>query len=156
MTMRRWKPAAIGYGRFHSGMSVKEGSWPLLAAHFPDLATLPVVRSRGRRQRYFRPPRLATTPQRVRCLIFPLYQPGAELDLLALRPGEALALCARSGGWYESSRERLEEFTRWLVQTPAYAHELRRRRCRRKPPFSVCWQPERRDQHAALQPGCAS
>ena len=103
------------------GMSAKEGSWPLLAAHFPDLATLPVIRSRGRRQRYLRPPRLATTPQRVRCLIFPLYRPGAELDLLALRPGEALELCARSGGWYESSRERLEEFTRWLVQTPAYA-----------------------------------
>ena len=38
-----------------------------------------------------------------------------------MRPGEALELCARSGGWYESSRERLEEFTGWLARTPAYA-----------------------------------
>lgn len=103
------------------GLSVKEGSWPLLAPHFPGLATTPVVRTRQRRQRYVRPPRMATEPQPVRCLVFPLYQPGAGVELIALRPGEALELCARSGGWYESSRERLGEFTGWLARTPAYA-----------------------------------
>ncbi len=103
------------------GLSVKEGSWPLLAPHFPDLATTPVVRTRQRRQRYVRPLRMATEPQLARCLVFPLYQPGAGVELFALRPGEALALCARSGGWYENSRERLGEFTGWLARMPAYA-----------------------------------
>jgi hypothetical protein len=103
------------------GLSVKEGSWPLLAASFPELATTPVVRTRQRRQRYLWPPKLASAPAPVSCLVFPLYQPGASVDLVALRPGEALALCARSGGWFESSPERLEELTRWLARTPAYA-----------------------------------
>ena len=34
------------------GLSVKEGSWPLLAPHFPDLAGAPLIRTRSRRQRY--------------------------------------------------------------------------------------------------------
>ena len=57
----------------------------------------------------------------MRCLVFPLYQPGAGVELIALEPGEALELCARSGGWYESSRERLGELTDWLGRLPAYA-----------------------------------
>jgi hypothetical protein len=80
------------------GLSVKEGSWPLLVPHFPDLIDAPVVSTRERRQRYLHPPRLAAAPQPVRCLVFPLYRPGAAVDLLKLRPGEALELCARSGG----------------------------------------------------------
>ncbi|MFZ1428882.1 MAG: hypothetical protein WAS21_19160 [Geminicoccaceae bacterium] len=103
------------------GLSVKEGSWGLLAPRFPDIASAPVVRTRGRRQRYIRPPRMASTPQHIRCLVFPLYRAGTPFELLKLRAGEALELCARSGGWYESSRERLQELTRWLERTPAYA-----------------------------------
>jgi hypothetical protein len=103
------------------GLSVKEGSWPLLVPHFPDLIDAPVVSTRERRQRYLHPPRLAAAPQPVRCLVFPLYRPGAAVDLLKLRPGEALELCARSGGWFESSPERLKELTRWFARTPAYA-----------------------------------
>ena len=103
------------------GLSVKEGSWPLLAPHFPDLARAPVVRTRRRRQRYLTPPRATATSQPVRCLVFPLYGPGAGLELTPLRPGEALALCAHSGGWYESSPARLAELVGWLGGKPAYA-----------------------------------
>ena len=103
------------------GLSVKEGSWPLLASHFPELARTPVVRTRQRRQRYVAPPRATATPQPVRCLVFPLYQPGAGMELTPLRPGEALALCAHSGGWYESSPARLAELVGWLGGRPAYA-----------------------------------
>ena len=103
------------------GLSVKEGSWPLLAPHFPALADAPLIRSRARRQRYLANLRRATRPQPVRCLVFPLYQPGAPLELTALRPGEALELSARSGGWYENSRARLAEFVDWIGATPAYA-----------------------------------
>ena len=103
------------------GLSVKEGSWPILAPHFPALSRAPLVRTRGRRQRYLTPPLVATEPQPVRCLVFPRYEPGARLELLPLRPGESLQLCARSGGWYESSPERLAELVAWLGTRPAYA-----------------------------------
>ena len=102
------------------GLSVKEGSWPLVQPHFPHLPAAPIVRTRGRRQRYLQPPRFATAPQPVRCLIFPCYHQGAAVELAALRSGEALTLCAQSGGWYESSRERLAEFVQWLERMPAY------------------------------------
>lgn len=119
-----YAPLEVGSNRLWPvpfGLSVKEGSWGLLAPHFPAIAVTPVVRTRGRRQRYIRPPRMAGAPQHVRCLIFPLYRPGAPLERVRLRPGEALELCARSGGWYESSRDRLAELARWLERTPAYA-----------------------------------
>ncbi|MFO1049885.1 MAG: hypothetical protein U1E52_18540 [Geminicoccaceae bacterium] len=102
-------------------MSVKEGSWPLLAQHFPGLARAPVIRTRGRRQRYVTPPAWAAAPAPVRCLVFPLYVAGEPLEPLRLAPGEALALLARSGGWYESSPERLAELTQWVGEVPAYA-----------------------------------
>jgi hypothetical protein len=103
------------------GLSAKEGSWPLLAPHFPALATAHVIRTRQRRQRYVAPPRWAAGPVPVRCLLFPLYAAGEPLSLIRLEPGEALAILARTGGWYENSSDRLAELTGWLGTLPAYA-----------------------------------
>jgi hypothetical protein len=105
------------------GLSVKERSWPLLAPHFPDLSAAAVIRTRTRqrRQRYVSVSRMATRPQPIRCLVFPLYRAGEPLELTKLRPGEALELLGRSGGWYESSRERLAELVDWVGGIPAYA-----------------------------------
>lgn len=103
------------------GLSVKEGSWPVLAPHFPDLAKAPLIRTRARRQRYVAPPGMAKRPQAVSCLVFPLYQPGAPVELTPLEPAETLQLLARSGGWYESSRDRLAALVDWIGATPAYA-----------------------------------
>ena len=63
----------------------------------------------------------AAGPVPVRCLVFPIYGAGETLALIRLDPGEALALLARSGGWYESSSERLGELTEWLGALPAFA-----------------------------------
>ncbi len=57
----------------------------------------------------------------MRSLVFPLYAPGTPLEVVRLEPGETLALCARSGGWYESSPERVRELADWIGTTPAYA-----------------------------------
>jgi hypothetical protein len=103
------------------GLSVKEGSWPVLAPHFPMLERAPVVRTRRRRMRYVAPPRFADGPVTARCLVFPLYQPGAPLELTRLEPGEALQLLVRSGGWYESSRDRVAALVDWIAAVPAYA-----------------------------------
>ena len=103
------------------GLSVKEGSWPLLRPAFPALARAPVIRTPQRRQRYVAPREWAAGPVPVRCLVFPLYGAGEPIALIRLDPGEALALLARSGGWYESSSERLGELTEWLGALPAYA-----------------------------------
>lgn len=103
------------------GLSLKEGSWPLLASQFPALAQAPVIRTRQRRQRYVAPPSWAAGPVPVRCLVFPLYASGEPLRLIRLEPAEALAILAHSGGWYESSSERLAELVDWLGTLPAYA-----------------------------------
>ena len=103
------------------GLSVKEGSWPVLGPHFPGLARAPVVRTRRRRMRYVAAPAMAPAPVPARCLVFPLYQPGAPVELTPLEPGESLQLLVRSGGWYESSRERLAALVDWIAATPAYA-----------------------------------
>lgn len=102
-------------------LSAKEGSWPLLAPYFPSLRTSPVLRSRARRQRYVTAPLQATAPHRAKALVFPLYTPDAGCDVVRLTAEEALGLCARSGGWFESSPERLAALVRWFEEIPAFA-----------------------------------
>ena len=103
------------------GLSAKEGSWPILAPYFPQLARAPLVRTRRRRQRYLAPPALARGPFPAACLVFPLYQPGAPAELTRLEPAESLQLLTRSGGWYENSRDRLAALVDWIGSLPAYA-----------------------------------
>ena len=71
------------------GLSVKEGSWPLLAPHFPALADAPLIRSRARRQRYLANLRRATRPQPVRLPDLPTIPAGSatRADGAATRRG---------------------------------------------------------------------
>ena len=103
------------------GLSVKEGSWPILGPLFPALAGAPPIRTRQRRQRYLTPPAFAAGPLPASCLVFPLYQPGAALELTPLEPQETLQLLTRSGGWYENSPDRLAALVSWIGALPAYA-----------------------------------
>ena len=103
------------------GLSVKEGSWPVLGPLFPALAGAPLIRTRHRRQRYLAPPAFAAGPLPASCLVFPLYQPGAALELTPLEPQETLQLLTRSGGWYENSPDRLAALVSWIGALPAYA-----------------------------------
>ena len=80
-----------------------------------------VIHTAAHQQRYLLPPSFVATPQRVRSLVFPLYAPGTPLEVVRLDPGETLAFCTRSGGWYESSPERVRELADWIGTTPAYA-----------------------------------
>ena len=104
------------------GLSVKDGSWPLLEPHFPDLSRTAVIRTRARRQRYLRPPSFATTPQRVRSLVFPLYAARRHRSRWF---GSSRARPWRSAPGAEAGtkarRERLRELADWIGTTPAYA-----------------------------------
>ncbi len=102
-------------------MSVKEGSWPVLAPHFAGLAGAPVIRTRQRRQRYLAPRAFAARPMPASCLVFPLYRPGTTVEMTPLEPAEALQLLTRSGGWYENSPDRLAALVDWIAELPAYA-----------------------------------
>jgi hypothetical protein len=79
------------------------------------------VRTRARRQRYVAPPLMVDGPLSVACLVFPLYQPGVQVELTPLEPAESLQLLTRSGGWYENSPDRLAALVDWIAALPAYA-----------------------------------
>ena len=102
------------------GLSVKEGSWPVLAPHFPDLGGAPA----GPHARA--PPALwpaapdGDGPHSAACLVFPLYQPGASVELTPLDPPRRCAA--------DPQRRLVREFTRavgglvdWIAALPAYA-----------------------------------
>lgn len=97
-------PAASGLLAlpFTTALSVKTGSWPLLAPFYPDLMNRPRVPCAGRDARYVplpAPRRIAwdETARRIRALVFPRYQAGADTRLVSLSLRDTVQRLSESG-----------------------------------------------------------
>jgi hypothetical protein len=105
--------------------SVKQGSWPVLTARFPDLGSLPTHRDVGRARRYLdlsaddRDFGRSGLP--VKALVFPRYREFADTELAALRPGQAFERLLQARCWISLDRTDLNNTLRWVLQTPGYA-----------------------------------
>ena len=96
---------------FATALSVKSGSWARTAAWFPTLYRQPVHAIGDQRLRYLPMPGPAPRlPVRVRCIVFPSYEPGADFALRTVRKEEAFALLIDAGSE--------------IVGTPASANPL--------------------------------
>jgi hypothetical protein len=103
------------------GVSLKEGSWPVLATRYPELARLPVYP--GRRRRYLSIPEPRIGPRAglpVQSLVFPQYRPN---QLTTLRPLSALKILeklASARSWLSLDGRRFGVTLRWIEETPGY------------------------------------
>jgi Coenzyme PQQ synthesis protein D (PqqD) len=103
------------------GISVKEGSWPVLATRYPELATLPV--HAGRRRRYLPVPARRLAPGvglPVKSLVFPTYRPDHPLIVRSLTPLEVLQRLTQARSWLSLDGRRFASTLRWIEDAPGY------------------------------------
>ena len=105
-------------------LSVKEGSWPVLAARFPELAHARTFTAGERQVRYLWPrPGTAVPSDRpipVAGILFPHYEPGTAVAVELLRPLQTLALLAQSGSRLNVEPAKVEPLVAWLGNLPAF------------------------------------
>jgi hypothetical protein len=93
-------------------LSVKQGSWPVLAGRFPELEHARTFTAGERQVRYLWPRPGAVVPVDrpipVAGILFPHYEPGTAVEVQLLRPLQALALLAQSGSRLGVEPEKVE------------------------------------------------
>ena len=103
------------------GISVKEGSWPVLAALYPEIEGLPIYD--GRRRRYLPIAERCTGPTAglpVKSLVFPSYRPDQPTILRLLTPLEVLERLTRSRSWLSLDGHRFGVTLQWIEQTQGF------------------------------------
>jgi len=105
-------------------LSVKEGSWDVLASLYPDFMRVrPYVTARGP-SRQLAPPAGAwdMDPTPLRAFVFPKYAAGAATTLTPITPLEALQRLLSDRMWlgFPLEKRRVEAFIAWLDERPSY------------------------------------
>lgn len=103
-------------------LSVKSGSWPILAGLYPDLFRLPVVQCHGREARYLEPRQRWHFGPAPSAILFPHYVKNSKTSLNAVTPLEAVTrLIETSTDLHRPvTGPRVAEFLKFVEQTPAY------------------------------------
>jgi Coenzyme PQQ synthesis protein D (PqqD) len=105
-------------------LSLKEGSWQVLAQSYGDMSSFPHYRSQRGEARQILPPPNAwnAEPVPLRGFIFPTYVAGAAAKLIRLTPFQALERLLSDRIWlgYPITERRVSTFLDWLRGKPAY------------------------------------
>jgi hypothetical protein len=105
-------------------MSLKPGSFEVIAPHRPDLAQAPRYRTKGVEARLLAPPPAAfdMAPVPMRYLIFPRFTSGASPELEALTSFQALERLLADRIWmgHPITAERVSALVALLDRTPAF------------------------------------
>jgi hypothetical protein len=112
-------------------IALKEGSWPLLEAEWPQLKDAAVhIRSDGMRIRLLHPPSSSNSPssnptssRRLTSFLFPEYVPFSAARATRLPPLQTLSFLNDAGSIMAKhfSRETFEAFLALICATPAFA-----------------------------------
>ena len=104
-------------------LSLKAGSWPLLATMFPNLAAEAVFRQRGIETRYLWPGYARTTDMPVppAAILFMDRREGQEPGLTEVPPLETVDRLIRTGSQIRRPETGLAGFARFAEQCPAYS-----------------------------------
>jgi hypothetical protein len=106
-------------------MSVKRGSWHVLAPYFPALDEAPAYRTKGLDARLLKAPEGAweLPPAPLSALVFPTYEVGAPTRLIRLTPIDTLVKLLSDRVWLGQPLEEraVQRFLEWLRRVPAYS-----------------------------------
>jgi hypothetical protein len=105
-------------------LSVKEGSWDVLAGLYPDFMQARRYETARGSSRQLAPPLDAwdRDPVPLQAFVFPRYTAGAATTLTPISPLEALQRLLSDRIWlgYPLNQHRVEAFIAWLDDRPAY------------------------------------
>jgi len=105
------------------GLTVREGSWDVLAGRFPKLQEAPVVSRYGQRVRFLPPAETNSSIKGapVRAIIFVRFDPEARNELTRLDTLEILLRLQQSSFWVAHDKGSIASFLSWLHSTPAFS-----------------------------------
>ena len=116
---KTWKVWPVPYAP-----SIKRGSWRVLAAHYPELASARIFEHRGLLLRYLDLKETKRVPLnhglRVGVLVFPEYRRGAPLDVRRATPFEALTKICDARSIIDRRPTMLAETLQFIRSVPAY------------------------------------
>ena len=104
-------------------LSVKQGSWDLLAGAYPEITQAPRYETaRGQSRQLVPPANADRDPVPLRAFVFPKYAAGAATTLTRITPLEALERLLGDRMWlgYPLQQRHVETFIAWLEDKPAY------------------------------------
>ncbi len=102
-------------------LMIREGSWPVLASRFPELASTPVLERSGCNVRFLAPPvSKSNLAAAAKCLLFIEFRPDAETTLDPLTPFESLLRLQKTGFWVAHDRASIGTFLSWIESIPSY------------------------------------
>ena len=111
---------------FPVALSLKQGSWEVLGARYPDLSRLPTHALDEQRVRYLPPERPQPCGMAqgmpVRCVVYPLFCESAPTAVAPLPPADSLRRLFEARSWLKPpfSRQSVGEFVDWVRRMPAY------------------------------------
>ena len=105
-------------------LSVKSGSWDVVAEVHPQMNEAPTFLTRGIETRLLVPPQDAWNVDRTpaRAIIFPRYNPASAGELLRISSVDALQHLLADRIWlgHPLAEDRVRAFLAWLKDIPAY------------------------------------
>ncbi|QIG51074.1 PqqD family peptide modification chaperone [Nordella sp. HKS 07] len=105
-------------------ISIKQGSWPVIGAMFPELAEAPAVRLGARRMRFLWPRNGTASADAAgrpaAAVLFPRYVKGTPVKLTRLDHLRSLTLLGEGGSILPSTDAGLAEFLAWWRGLAAY------------------------------------
>ena len=104
-------------------LMVREGSWELLGARFPELQDEPVFSRFGQQVRFLHPAgmKLDGSCERVGAIAFVRFDPDAANQICKLDTLQALLRLQESGFWVAHDKQSIRAFLAWIQATPSFA-----------------------------------
>jgi hypothetical protein len=103
-------------------LTVREGSWDVLAPRFPELQDAPVVSRYGQRVRFLSPLGMKQDGHcgQVGAIVFSRFQPNAATAVSTLGPLQTLLRLQESGFWVAHDEQSIRAFLAWIQSTPTF------------------------------------
>ena len=103
-------------------LMVRQGSWDLLGARFPELRDAPIVSRFGQLVRFLSPVEMKLTDhcERVSAIVFVRFDSNAANQISALDTLEALLRLQESGFWVAHDKQSIRAFLAWFQSTPSF------------------------------------
>ncbi len=102
-------------------LMLREGSWPVLGARFPELEHLPIHHRYGQNVKFLHPIHSAHSGSASAvAIVFSEWQPDAATTITSLDSFEAIVRLKESGFWAAHDRESIQTFLNWIESLPIY------------------------------------
>jgi hypothetical protein len=102
-------------------LMVREGSWPVISARFPEFEKLPTFSRYGENVRFLQPGSDIGQPAAQPCaIILSQWEAGATTRVEPLTAFDALVRLKDTGFWLAHDRSSIQQFLAWLHGLPIF------------------------------------